>query len=151
VVLKFKYVQWARNNTRQYHIFRSIKVISLTSFAIISIENRMNANTLITSDHISRNARAIVRFFIYDILNKITKESIFGTYFVIKHLQLFIEIFVLVLLLFRVEFSFICPFFPDIQPRLCWFSRAFTFLHLVPVGQQLFRRRKQTGFKLFCV
>ena len=46
----------------------------------------MNANTIITSDHISRNARAIIRFFIYDILNKITKESIFGTYFIIKHL-----------------------------------------------------------------
>ena len=89
-----------------------------------SIENRMNARAFrdiwarvmflnfksITSDHISRNARAIIRFFVYNILNKIIEESIFGTYFSVKHLQLFIEIFVLVLLQFRVEFSFICPF-----------------------------------------
>ena len=91
-------------------------MIFLTSFAVISIENRMNASTFrdiwarvmflkfsilaraagechlgtliknIASDHTSRNARAIIRFFIYDILNKILKESIFGTYFSVKHL-----------------------------------------------------------------
>ena len=95
----------------------------MTSFGIISIENRMNASTFrniwarviilkfskshdprvrfenfenITSDHISQKARAIIRFLIYDILNKIIKESIFGTYFSVKHLQLFIQMFVLV-------------------------------------------------------
>ena len=40
----------------------------------------------ITSDHISRNAGAIIRFFVYNILNKIVKESIFGTYFSVTHL-----------------------------------------------------------------
>ena len=40
----------------------------------------------ITSDHISRNERVIIRFFVYSILNKIIKESIFGTYFSVKHL-----------------------------------------------------------------
>ena len=40
----------------------------------------------ITSDHISRNAQAIIRFFVHNILNKILKESIFGTYFCVKQL-----------------------------------------------------------------
>ena len=35
-------------------------------------------------------------FFVYNILKKIIKESIFGTYFDLRHLQQFIEIFVLV-------------------------------------------------------
>ena len=56
----------------------------------------------------------------------------------------------LVLLQFRVEFSFISPVFRDIQPLLCLFSSAFVFFHLVSVGQQLFRRTKQTGFQPFC-
>ena len=64
-------------------------------------------------------------FFVYNILNKIIKESIFGTYFSVKHLYLFIEIFVLVLLQFRIEFSFICLFFSEIPPRLYLFSRVF--------------------------
>ena len=44
---------------------------------------------IITSDHISRNARAIIRFFVYNILNKIVKESIFGTYFSVKCLTFY--------------------------------------------------------------
>ena len=54
----------------------------------------------------------------------------------------------LVLLQFRVQFSFISPVFRDIQPRLCLFSSAFVFLHLVSVGQQLFRRTKQKMLSL---
>ena len=62
-------------------------------------------------------------------------------------MALFIEIFLLVLLQFRVEFSLICPFLPDIQPSLCWFKSCFCFLQLVSVDQQLFRRTKQIGFQ----
>ena len=48
-----------------------------------------NLRTLIkniTSDHISRNARAMIPFFTYGIVNKIIKQSIFGAYFSVKHL-----------------------------------------------------------------
>ena len=48
----------------------------------VQFENFKN----ITSDHISRNERVIIRFFVYSILNKIIKESIFATYFSVKHL-----------------------------------------------------------------
>ena len=65
-------------------MFLNFKVLKIARAA-----GEFNLITLIksiTSDHISRNARAIIRFFIYDILNKIAKESIFGTYFSVKHL-----------------------------------------------------------------
>ena len=47
----------------------------------------------ITSDQISQNARGIMRLFVYNILNKIIKESIFSAYFSVKYFH-----------------SFICPF-----------------------------------------
>ena len=62
-------------------IFKVLKI--LTSRRRVQFENFKN----ITSDHISRNAPPIIRIFIYNnILNKIIKESIFGTNFSAKHL-----------------------------------------------------------------
>ena len=108
------------------------------------VENRMNASTF-------RDIRARVMFLkfsklhephasaiwepkkhhewpyrtIYNIFNKILRQFILGMYFSVNHWKLFIEIFVLVLLHFSVEFSFIYPFFPDIQPPLFWIIRVF--------------------------
>ena len=53
----------------------------------------------------------------------------------------------LVLLQFKVEISFICPFFPDIQPRLCdlvFFAFSFS-------GSTTILSDKQIGFQPFCL
>ena len=87
-------------------------------------------------------------FFVYNILNKIIKESIFGTYFSVKHLHFCIEIFGLVLLHFRIEFHL--PIIPRHSTTFVLIKSWFCFLHLVSVGQQLFCRTRQTRFQPFC-
>ena len=97
---------------------------------------------------ISRNARAIVQFFFYSFLNKIIKESIFGTYFSVKYVYFCIEIFGLLLLHFRIEFHL--PIIPRHSTTFVLIKSWFCFLHLVSVGQQLFCRTRQTRFQPFC-
>ena len=55
-------------------------------FKIARAAGEWNLKTLKASRVTKMHARAIIRTFVYHILNKIIKESVFGTYFNVKYL-----------------------------------------------------------------
>ena len=84
------------------------------------------------------NARAIKWFFIYNILNKIIKESIFGHFLWWFSCSYSSSL--------GLNFLSIAHFFQTFIQVCVDLIHVFVFLHLVSVGEQLFRRTKQIAF-----